>query len=205
MITIIDYGVGNLGSIQNMLHRIGISSQVSKDPYVVAQAERIILPGIGAFDSAMSKLLETELPDILRERAAKGYPILGICLGAQLLTNKSEEGILPGLGLLKASCIKFNALKISPLKVPHMGWNEVAIEPGHPIGEFYNLEDTPRFYFAHSYHMVADRKLVLGSTLYGNSFSSILHDRNVLAMQFHPEKSHLYGMQILKNFSNWKP
>ncbi|MDZ7647527.1 MAG: imidazole glycerol phosphate synthase subunit HisH [Cytophagales bacterium] len=147
MITIIDYGVGNLGSIRNMLHRISISSQVSKDPHVVAEAERIILPGIGAFDWAMSKLLETELPDILRERAAKGCPILGICLGAQLLTNKSEEGILPGLGLLAASCIKFNTLKISPLKVPHMGWNEVAIEPGHPIGEFHNLEESASILF----------------------------------------------------------
>ncbi len=205
MITIIDYGVGNLGSIQNMLHRIGVPCKVSKNPNEVAKAERIILPGVGAFDAAMNRLLNTELPEVLHDRALKGHPILGICLGAQLLTNKSEEGILPGLGLLKASCIKFDPLAISPLKIPHMGWNEVFIESSNSILDFHDLEDPPRFYFAHSYHMVADSQFVLGTSHYGDPFSSILHDGSILAMQFHPEKSHLFGMQILKNFSSWSP
>jgi len=205
MITIIDYGVGNLGSIQNMLQRIGVPSRVTSIAEEVKKAERIILPGVGAFDAAMTKLGQTEIPDLLRERATKGYPILGICLGAQLLTSKSEEGTLPGLSLIEAHCIKFNASAIAPLKIPHMGWNEVSMLEGHPINKFSYLEMPPRFYFAHSYHMMANEKFVLGSTQHGNSFPSILHDGNILAMQFHPEKSHHYGMQILKNFSDWKP
>ncbi len=205
MVTIIDYGVGNLGSIQNMLQRIGVASLVTADPKQVEQAERIILPGIGAFDSAMTKLEQTELPSILRERSAAGIPLLGICLGAQLLTHGSEEGSRPGLGFIDAHCIKFNAQKIGSLKVPQMGWNEVIFQSTNTITDFMDMEIPPRFYFAHSYHMVADQEYVLGLTQYGYNFPTILKKGNILAMQFHPEKSHQYGMQILRNFSVWKP
>lgn len=204
MIVIIDYGVGNLGSIQNMLYRIGAKSLVTNDPEQIQKAEKIILPGVGAFDAAIAKLEVTPIPGILKEKSKRGVPLLGICLGAQVLTQGSEEGKKPGLGILEAKCVKFNFADNS-LKIPHMGWSELQVVTKHEVLNFEGLEEQARFYFAHSYHMVVDEQCLLGKSHYGYDFASAIFRKNTLAMQFHPEKSHYFGMRLLKNFDAWNP
>jgi glutamine amidotransferase len=195
MITIIDYGMGNIGSIANMLKKVGVKSQTTGSPSELADARKIILPGVGAFDNAMNKLNELQFSEVIRNKAEKGTPILGICLGMQLLGTSSEEGVLPGLNLIAAKIRKFQTT--GKLRVPHMGWNRVeAIDK-----EMYSNLEENKFYFVHSYYFDADEESdIAGVTEYGIRFTSSVRRKNIFGAQFHPEKSHKFGMQFLKNF-----
>ena len=201
MITIIDYGMGNTGSIVNMLKIIGIESQITADPEEIAKAKKIILPGVGHFDRAMEKISQNGLRKILDQKALKEkIPFLGICLGMQLLTKSSEEGQCAGLGWIPAKTVRFNFSKESPLKIPHMGWNLVQRSTPSLLTE--NFEPEHRFYFVHSYHAkVEDEKYSILKTEHGYSFDSAIQNDNIFGVQFHPEKSHRFGMRLLKNFA----
>jgi imidazole glycerol-phosphate synthase subunit HisH len=202
MIVIVDYGLGNLGSIKNMLKKAGFPSLISDDPGEIEKAEKLILPGVGAFDTGMRYLQEKDLLPILNHKAmVEKVPVLGLCLGAQLITNASEEGVLPGLGWVDGETVKFHFDAGSPpLKVPHMGWNVLQILNDHPY--LQGLPDDQRFYFVHSYHMVCrNKENVIANTTYGYTFPSIIGHENVVGMQFHPEKSHKFGLQVLGNFA----
>jgi glutamine amidotransferase len=199
VITIVDYGMGNLGSIRNMLRRVGAASTISGDPDVVAAATKVLLPGVGSFDAAMRQIDERGLRAVLDRKAlVDRVPTLGICLGMQLITRGSEEGRLPGLGWVDADVRRFPAE--SGLKIPHMGWNVVT--PTRPSRLTHGLPAESRFYFVHSYYVTADRAedAVLTAD-YGITFDAALEVGNILAAQFHPEKSHRFGMQILANFA----
>ncbi len=198
MIAIIDYGVGNLGSISNMLKVIGEKSKITNDTDIIKKADGIILPGVGAFDAGMSKLNESGLARVIKEEAENGKPILGICLGMQLLGRGSEEGKLPGLGLLPFECKKFS-FDNENLKIPHMGWDIVEFKQNHPI--LNGIEGQQRYYFVHSYHAVCDNnENILMSCDYGYEFTCAVVKNNVIGMKFHPEQSHDFGMAIFSNF-----
>jgi glutamine amidotransferase len=203
VVVIVDYGMGNLGSIRNMLKRIGAESVVSSSPRDMEKADRLILPGVGAFDRGMERLNALGLTPLLTRRVVgDGVPLLGICLGMHLMAGGSEEGKLAGLGWIDGDVIKFQFDGTQPaLKVPHMGWNEVIARRDDPILQGY--VETPRFYFVHSYRLVCDHgDQQVGSTWYGYDFCSIVRNRNMVGVQFHPEKSHKFGMTLLKNFLN---
>jgi len=195
MISIIDYGMGNLGSIQNMLNKLGFESKLESDPDHLKDANSIILPGVGAFDNAMEKLNSSGFSEAIKNFSATGAPVLGICLGMQLLATQSEEGELKGLNLIPGDVVKF---KSDTLKVPHMGWNRV-----NPVNDIlYSQLEENRFYFVHSfYYIPEDPNHTAGTTEYGHTFTSSVNRDNVFGAQFHPEKSHKYGMQLLTNFS----
>lgn len=202
MITIVDYGMGNLASVQNMFKRIGAACEITGDLNKISKAQKILLPGVGAFDAAISRIDEIGLRSILSQKAlTEKVPVLGICLGLQLLTNSSEEGKLSGLGWIPAKVLKFRFEQGSKLKVPHMGWNEIQIV--HPNKLVANLPEEPRFYFVHSYYAKAeDDKYVIARTNYGHDFDSVItNGDNIFGAQFHPEKSHKFGMRILENFA----
>jgi imidazole glycerol-phosphate synthase subunit HisH len=200
MITVIDYGMGNLGSIRNMFKRIKVESEITGEVGKIAAAEKILLPGVGAFDAAMQKIKDAGLLDVLNKKALEEkVPTLGICLGMQLLTHSSEEGKLPGLGWIDARTVKFNFSNNS-LKIPHMGWNTVNIKKESPLIE--KLPEEPRFYFVHSYYISCNNNSdVLTTTHYGIDFHSIIQHENIYGAQFHPEKSHKFGMKLLENFA----
>jgi imidazole glycerol-phosphate synthase subunit HisH len=199
MIVIIDYGVGNLGSIGNMLKRVGVASTISNDVGCIRDAQKLILPGVGAFDAAMSRLNSSGLRDVLEEKAlVDRVPTLGICLGMQLLTRGSEEGTLPGLGWIPAATHRFPDQP--GLKIPHMGWNLVTPSSPSPLTEGFPNET--RFYFVHSYYVRADDPLnSILKTTHGLEFDAAIHKDNVFGAQFHPEKSHRFGMRLLQNFA----
>lgn len=200
MIVVIDYGAGNIGSVLNMIKKAGGQAIASANINDIQNASKILLPGVGSFDNAMSKLEELGLVEPIQQKALSGTPTLGICLGMQLFANWSEEGKKAGLGLIPGGVkrFKFDA-KDALLRVPHMGWNKVSISKSHAITE--HLEEDARFYFVHSYHyQCEDAKDVLFSTHYGYDFSSGIQRENIMGVQFHPEKSHRYGMQLFKNF-----
>lgn len=206
MITIIDYGMGNLGSIANMLKQIGVLAEVTNDPQKIESAERLILAGVGAFDQGMQRLNDLNLiPLMTRKVLENKTPFIGICLGMQLLSRRSEEGELPGLGWLDAETLRFNFDgNATRLRIPHMGWNEIDVRKQHPL--LSDLGEEPRFYFVHGYYVhCLDTAAVLATTDYGLSFHSILGKGNVLGTQFHPEKSHRYGRKVLENFVRWNP
>ena len=200
MITIVDYGIGNLGSIKNMFNRIGVPVIIAGDLDIIRNAEKLVLPGVGDFDNAIQRINNSGLREVLDRKVLRDRnPTLGICLGMQLLTQSSEEGTLPGLGWIKAVTSRFP--KIADLKVPHMGWNRVSKVRGSPICE--NLPDETRFYFLHSYCVhVQNREDSVLKTNYGVSFDSAIQRGNIFGAQFHPEKSHKFGMQFLKNFAS---
>ena len=202
MITIIDYGLGNLGSVKNMLKKIGVESEVSKDLDTIKKATKIILPGVGAFDPAMERLTNNALRDVLDEKALQEkIPVLGICLGMQLLTNGSEEGKLPGLGWIPANSYKFSAEEFPDLKVPHMGWNLVEKTNESKLTEGFT-EDF-RFYFVHSYYVKTEQpQYSLLAARYGLVFDAAIQNVNIMGAQFHAEKSHKYGMKLFQNFAN---
>jgi glutamine amidotransferase len=204
-ISIVDYGMGNIGSLQNMIVKVGGESEVVSRPEEVLKAGKIILPGVGHFDNAVSKLKNSGLWDALDQKAKSGgTPMLCICLGAQLVTNGSEEGVLPGFGWIPGKTVRFSFGADSRLRVPHMGWNDIAIQKASPLLD--DLPDDPCFYFVHSFYMIADdRTDVLTTTFYGIEFSSSLARGNIYATQFHPEKSHKYGMKVIKNFTETLP
>jgi glutamine amidotransferase len=200
MISIIDYGIGNLGSIANMLDYIGVETEILSDPDKIYNAKKIIMPGVGSFDAAISKINNINgLREVLNYKALKvKIPFLGICLGMQLFVNSSEEGNLSGFGWIDGKVKKFPELK--NLKVPHMGWNTVALKSSDIIVK--NLTNQERYYFVHSYYVeLKDKKNSLMKTNYGFDFDSGIFQENLYGFQFHPEKSHRYGMKIFKNFS----
>jgi glutamine amidotransferase len=200
-ITIVDYGVGNLGSIPNMLKRLGQGAVVTSNPEEIRSAEKLILPGVGAFDAGMRSLRERGLIEPLREKAfGERIPILGLCLGMQLLFEGSEEGDAEGLGWLKGRVVRFRFPPEDRVhRVPHMGWNTIAVRRQIPL--VADLGDEPRFYFAHSFHAVCDEpEDVVGVTEYGYEFPACVGDANIMGAQFHPEKSHRFGLKLLANF-----
>lgn len=200
MITIVNYGMGNLGSMLNMFKRIGVRACIESDPEKIRHAEKLVLPGVGAFDAAMQRINDTPgLREALEHKATvEKIPVLGICLGMQLLTQSSEEGKLHGLGWIAGAATRFP--KLDGLKVPHMGWN-VAL-PNTPSFLTTDVGDEPRYYFVHSYCVhVSNPDHSLMKSHYGLDFDSAIGSGNVFGVQFHPEKSHRFGMQILKNFA----
>ena len=206
MILIVDYGMGNLGSIVNMLKKVGAKDvRISADPREIEQADKLILPGVGAFDMGMQRLRETDLISILNEKVLKAKtPTLGVCLGMQLMTRASEEGESPGLGWIDAETVRF---RFSPqqvgMKIPHMGWNTVDIRREGTL--FQSMYPNTRFYFVHSYHVVAhDPEDVLTTTEYGYEFVSAIQHGHIMAAQFHPEKSHKFGMKLYRNFVEYR-
>jgi len=200
MITIIDYKTGNLGSIQNILKQIGEKSIVTSDKHEIARATKLILPGVGAFDTGMKNLTELDLVNILNEKVlVEKIPVLGICLGMQLLSKGSEEGSVPGLGWIDGETIRFRFINTLEYKIPHMGWNFVQQHKKSNL--FQNMYSDARFYFVHSFYFKAnDHSDVLTSTTYETEFTSAVEKANILGVQFHPEKSHKFGMKLLKNF-----
>jgi glutamine amidotransferase len=201
MIGIIDYGIGNLGSIQNMFKKIGAKSQITSDIHEIGKASKLILPGVGAFDTAMEKLEYSGFIPLLREKVLElNTPILGICLGMQLFFNQSEEGTLRGLSWIDGEVQKFRFEKYEHLKIPHMSWNYIEIKKNDRI--LSGLTNESRFYFIHSYHVVCNQEEdILTTTHYGYEFPSGVRRQNVMGVQFHPEKSHKFGMRLLKNFA----
>ena len=202
MIVIVDYGMGNLGSILNMLKKIGAPAKISSLPEEIGQADKLILPGVGAFDSGMQQIENKGLLPVLNQRALQdGIPVLGICLGMQLLARKSEEGLLPGLGWVEAEVKRFQPVPDNPeLKIPHMGWNFADRVKDDPL--FKGLEKDPRFYFVHSYYVSCRNQAdILATTSHGIDFVAALAHENIRGTQFTPEKSHKYGMRLLKNFA----
>ena len=200
MITIVDYGMGNLGSMRNMFKRIGVKARIESDPEVIGQAKKLVLPGVGAFDAAMNRINSTtNLRDVLDRKAlTEKVPLLGVCLGMQLLTNGSEEGALPGLGWIPGETTRFP--RLDGLKVPHMGWNIAQPSVSSPLTEGVAAES--RYYFVHSYFVkVENPENSLMRTHYGLDFDSAIGRENIFGVQFHPEKSHRFGMRILKNFA----
>ncbi|WP_460800586.1 imidazole glycerol phosphate synthase subunit HisH [Microbacterium sp. GXF6406] len=197
-VTVIDFGLGNIGSVVNMFKRIGVQPKVAQSSDEVLSAERILLPGVGAFDRGMERLDSAGLTSSVKTFAESGRPVLGICLGMQLLLDSSEEGTSAGLGLIPGRSIRF--AEASGLRVPHMGWNRISATREDPI--LADPADDQRFYFVHSYHAVpANPAHQLASTTYGKPFTSMIRDNNVIGAQFHPEKSHKFGMTLLQRFS----
>ena len=201
MITIVNYGMGNLGSVQNMFKRIGVDTEITGDISKIEKAQKLLLPGVGAFGAAMQRIEESGLRNILDKKALEEkIPVLGICLGMQLLTRSSEEASLPGLSWIPAQTLKFNFPGNFSLKVPHMGWNNVHLLKTSQLTA--NFNDETRFYFVHSYYVKADNaEDVLTTTHYGTDFDSIIQHENIYGAQFHPEKSHKFGMRLLENFA----
>lgn len=200
VISIVNYGVSNLGSIRNMLKRIGVPTNIVSCKKDIEKAKKIILPGVGAFDHGVSSLKLLDIFDSIKIAANNDVPILGICLGMQLLGEESEEGHLEGLGLIPGKTIRFK-FNNQNFKVPHMGWNE--IKPSQDSNLLENLDSNSRFYFVHSYHFETKKEInSLAKTDYGIQFNSIIKHKQIYGTQFHPEKSHKFGIQLLKNFSN---
>ena len=198
MIGIINYGTGNVGSIYNMLRRIGSEAKICTRPDELKSCKKIILPGVGSYDNAVNKLKSTRLFDCIINKVKSGTPFLGICLGMQILGTKSEEGKLTGLNLIPGEVIKFPDYIVQ--RVPHMGWNTVKFKE-NPLVK--NLNDENKFYFVHRYIFVPDNPAhTAGNSKYGLEFSSFIKKDNIYGVQFHPEKSHKYGMLFLENFKN---
>ena len=201
MITIIDYGMGNLGSIHNMFKRIGAESEITNDLEIISKAKKLLLPGVGNFDKAVSIIESEGLKTLLdRKVLVDKTPILGICLGMQLLTNESEEGDLKGFSWIPSRTIKFK-FDNNHYKIPHMGWNLVTSKCSDQL--IHGLPEEPKFYFVHSYYVkVEDENNSLLKTKYGGiEFDSAIHRDNIWGTQFHPEKSHKFGMKLLENFA----
>ena len=196
MIGVIDYGMGNVGSIVNMVKKAGGQSTLLSSPDALSRVDKVILPGVGAFDNAVERLTALGFFPAIREHAAKKKPTLGVCLGMQLLGTGSEEGSLKGLELIPGFSRRFPAEQ--SLKVPHMGWNRVRAKGDNAL--LTELQEN-KFYFVHSYHFVPDREeWAAGITDYGQPFVSMIHRDGVWGTQFHPEKSHRYGLQLFTNF-----
>jgi len=204
MITIVDYGVGNIGALLNMLDHIGVDAVASDDAQAIARAERLILPGVGAFDKAMTTLRARGLCAPLDEAVlARRVPVLGVCLGMQLLARRSDEGREPGLGWIDADVLRIVVDKASGLKVPHIGWMEVA--PQRSDGVFLPAPAGQRFYFDHGYHVACDHPGDVAATIdYGGPLCCGVQHGNVHGVQFHPEKSHRHGMALLARFAQWQ-
>jgi glutamine amidotransferase len=202
MITIIDYNAGNIRSVQRACAEVGAESAITSDPGAVKAAEKIIFPGVGAAPSAMAYLKKTGLDGAIKEAFRAGVPILGICLGTQIVLDYSEEGDQPCLGLIPGKTVRFR-LRDKTLKIPHMGWNEVGVVRAHPLLEGIKAGD--EFYFVHSYYpQPADTKNIYAVADYGGDFCCTVGYKNLFAVQFHPEKSGRLGLAILEKFMKWE-
>ena len=198
-LVVIDYEAGNLTSVVRSLKALGVAGEVTQNPRVVMHATRLVFPGVGAAGKAMATLQRLGLDQALKDCFQAGIPILGICLGAQIILEHSEENDTPCLGLLPG---RTRMLPLKPgIKIPHMGWNKVRFLRSHPV--FQGLPETAEYYFVHSYYPDPRESMVLGLTDHGMEFPSALGRRNLVATQFHPEKSGRYGLQLLKNFLSW--
>lgn len=201
MITIVDYNAGNLRSVKRACDAVGIESVFTQDPNVVRKADRLIFPGVGAAASAMTTVKAHSLDVALREAKGRGVPILGICIGAQIILESSEEDDTPAIGLIEGKTVRFR-LEDPLLKVPHIGWNEVRVEKPHPV--LAGIEPGDEFYFVHSYFpKPKDLARVYATADYGGSFCCALGQDNLFATQFHPEKSGPLGLALLQRFSRW--
>ena len=201
MIVIVDYGIGNLGSILNMLKKIGAKATISGVPADLEAADKLVLPGVGAFDAAMQRLNDSGLRPLLDDLVlVRRKTVIGLCLGMQLLTEGSEEGTLPGLGWIAGTTKRFRfPPELAHLKVPHMGWNRIRAAEGKAL--VAGLPDPSRFYFVHSYFVeLRDPADAAAWTHYGHDFVSIIQRDHIMGTQFHPEKSHKFGIRLLRNF-----
>jgi glutamine amidotransferase len=200
-IVIVDYGMGNIGSIANMLKYLGSSAVISSNKEVIEQADKLILPGVGHFDKAIQNIHNLDLFEVIKYKVLEDQiPILGICLGMQLMCNFSQEGFDKGFSFIDADVIKFDFTKSQNLKVPHMGWNNVDFNKSNSLIT-NGLEQDARFYFVHSYFVACkDESNILMRTFYGHSFVSAFEQNNIVGVQFHPEKSHKYGIKLFRNF-----
>ena len=202
MITIVDYNAGNLRSVKRACDAVGIDSLFTQDPEAVLRADKIIFPGVGHAKSAMETLERTGLAEAICEAFRRGVPILGICVGAQIILSHSEEGDTSGLGLIEGRTRRFR-LSDPALKIPHMGWNEVRVETAHPLLEGIGADD--EFYFVHSYYPDPDNKEnIFATSDHGGPFCCSLGRDNLFATQFHPEKSGRLGLALLKRFAVWE-
>lgn len=201
MIAIINYGLGNLASIKNMFKRLGIDAVITGDASEIKSAAKLLLPGVGHFKRGMANLNDSGLIDVLHDEVLeKKKPILGICLGAQLMTAHSEEGDVDGLNWVDANTVHFDTTKLSGLPVPHMGWTD--INPKNHSELLNDLPADPRYYFVHSYHFQFHKEDEITATAtYGYEFACAFKKGNIFGAQFHPEKSHKYGMKMLSNFN----
>jgi glutamine amidotransferase len=196
---IVDVGIGNAKSVANVLLREDVPFKLFSDPRELESFNKVVLPGVGSFDANMKILNDLGFPNVLKQANDKGMLILGICLGAQLLLSGSDEGVLPGLNLIPGTSKEF--VKSSQFKVPHMGWNSVDQIRDSELTR--QIENNERFYFAHSFYMTTDNPIhSIAETSYGGRFSSIIQKDNCYGVQFHPEKSHSQGIQLLTNFAN---
>ena len=205
MITLVDYKAGNLTSVRRALTHLGIPCQVSADPETVRRAEKIIFPGVGAAGAAMEVLQERGLDAALKESFAAGTPILGICIGCQIILEASEEDNAVCLGLLPGKTIRFSVPNplAHPLKIPHMGWNTVSVTQAHPL--LAHLRPGDEFYFVHSYYpQPADLSQIYAVSDYGGEFPVAIGKDNLFAVQFHAEKSGPVGLKLLENFAGWR-
>lgn len=201
MIAIVDYGLGNLGSVLNMLKKLGIQAIISEDVSTIDAADKLILPGVGAFDNGIKNITEKGLLEVLRKKVIiQKTPVLGICLGVQLFAKRSEEGTLPGLGWIDAEVIHFRfSSSQNKIKIPHMGWNEIVVKRENPL--LSGFEEQPRFYFVHSYYLDCNNSEdVIATSNHGIEFAAAINRENIWGTQFHPEKSHKYGLRVMKNF-----
>lgn len=200
---VVNSGVGNLGSVMNMLRFLNATPTLVTEHSDADGLSHLILPGVGSFDAGMAGLRASGLDDLVLTHASEGRPLLGICLGMQLLLEGSDEGASAGLGLLPGRCRSFEG-RVEPLRVPHMGWNTV--EPTESAAAGPPIPAGGRFYFAHSYHVPLDGPTpTYGVTDYGVAYSSIVGEKSVIGVQFHPEKSHRYGAAVLAGFMGWRP
>ena len=199
-LVIVDYGMGNLNSVKRILDRMKVNAVVSSEPKEIETSDKLILPGVGHFGKAMSNLRELNLLDTLHEAVLiKKKPILGICLGMQLLTQKSEEGDSEGLGWFDAEVVKFKVSDTLKYKIPHMGWNQIFLKSDSSLMK--NIPDLSEFYFVHSYYVkVKNQTDLLNETEYDDVFTSAIEKDNIFGVQYHPEKSHDAGAQLMKNF-----
>lgn len=202
MIAVIDYGMGNVSSIINMFHKIGVSAILTNDINQIREADKLILPGVGAFDTGMLRLNNHGLIEVINEFALdQCKPVLGICLGMQMLGRKSEEGNSSGLGLIPFDNKRFSFSTNTQLKIPHMGWDIIESYDKENL-LLQNVIEAQRYYFVHSYHAECDsEENVLMRCNYGYSFAAAVRKGNIFGVQFHPEKSHKFGMNLLENFA----
>lgn len=200
MILVLNSGAGNFCSVARMIQAAGGQARIGHSKHEIASATKIILPGVGHFDNGMRGLHSAGIVDVIKHKVlTEGIPILGICLGMQLLCLKSEEGNAPGLGLIDANVERFRFLSTEQLKVPHMGWNAVKAEKINALLPVSDKEQ--RFYFVHSYRVIPNNSdIVIGKTYYGSDFCAAFQKRNIFGVQFHPEKSHRFGLELIRRF-----